>query len=364
MILQDVEAAEMRSELTECVAQLADRVAPRSDAVARADAAADGAFDRELWERLIREVGILGLAVPEEQGGAGATHAELGAVVEVLGRRTAAVPLFGAALAIEALVAALESPTAGVWLPALIDGSAHGAVAFAGDLRAVEVDGVWRVTGSAPAVVDGSVTDVLIAEASTPAGARWFGVDVADATRDRHETLDLVRDITTLTVDGAPATDLGDAVTEGLRNRIEAVADLLLACEQLGVAEQSLEDAVEYAEVREQFGRVIGSFQAVKHVLADVAVEADLARSLVEHAVWAAVQSPRDLPEASAMALLAASRAAVLASGENVQVHGGIGFSWEHCAHLLFRKARSNEMILHPPAELADRVLRAEGVLA
>lgn len=364
MILDDVEAAESRSELAEIVEQLTERVAPRSAAVARADAAAAGDFDRVLWERLIGEVGILGLAVPEAQGGAGASHAEVGMVFEVLGGRTAAVPLLGAALAIEALVAAAGSPASEAWLTRLVEGTAHGAVALAGDLTATEVGGAWAVTGSAPAVTDGSVADVLIVQASTPSGPRWFAVDVADAAKERHEALDLVRDVTSLSVDGAPSTDLGDSAVEGLRERLEVTAGLLLACEQLGVAEQALADAVEYANVREQFGRVIGSFQALKHLLADVAVEADLARSLVEHAVWAAVSSPADRSRASAMALSAASRAAVMATAENVHVHGGIGFSWEHPAHLLFRKARSNEMLLHTPAGLADRVLEAEGVLA
>ena len=151
-----------------------------------------------------------------------------------------------------------------------------------------------------------------------------------------------------------PAPDIGSDDIDMLR--------AALAAEQLGVAEQALADAVEYAGVREQFGRVIGSFQAMKHLLADVATETDLARSMVEHAVWAAAASPEDLPEAAAMAMLAASRAAVVASGENVQVHGGIGFSWEHPAHLLFRKARSNDCLLGPPADLTDRILSSHGV--
>ena len=136
MILQDLEAAESRSELSEIVTQLAEHVSPRSDAVTRAEAAAAGQHDQALWDRLIGEIGILGLAVPDEHGGAGATHAELGVVFEVLGRRAAAVPVLGAALAIEALVAAVASPAAEEWLPRLVEGTAHGAVAFAGDLRA------------------------------------------------------------------------------------------------------------------------------------------------------------------------------------------------------------------------------------
>ncbi|ANY21855.1 acyl-CoA dehydrogenase family protein [Gordonia terrae] len=359
MILDDVDAVADRADFAEVLAGVANRATPRNTVVTRADAAASGEIDSALWERLIGEIGVLGLAVPDELGGAGATWAEIAVLMEQIGRSTAAVPVLGAVLAVEAITASGDSAALAELLPAMVAGSTIGTVWSGTGLTA---DATGAVSGEARLVLDGGHADVVLAQAETGTGAAWFAIETASAAVRRHETLDLVRDLATITFSDAPARAIAVADPGGLAARLRDLALVAVAAEQLGVAEQALADAVEYAGVREQFRRVIGSFQALKHLIADVATETDLARSMVEHAVWAAVSSPDDLPEAAAMAMLAASRAAILASGENVQIHGGIGFSWEHPAHLLFRKARSNDSLLGPTERLTDRILSTHGV--
>ncbi len=168
-----------------------------------------------------------------------------------------------------------------------------------------------------------------------------------------RETLDLTRSLAQVEFAAAAADRVAVDDAIALLDELLDVAAVLVASEQLGVAEKSVADAVAYAATREQFGRPIGSFQALKHILADMATQADLARSLVEHAVWAAVESPEQLRAAES--LIESSRAACAVTAENVQVHGGIGFSWEHPAHLYFRKARSNEMLLGEASTWTER---------
>ncbi|GAA1637927.1 acyl-CoA dehydrogenase family protein [Georgenia ruanii] len=363
MILDDVEGTETRNELADIVTSLFDRVSPPAEVVARADRAAAGHLDLDLWNRLSGEVGVLGLTVPEELDGGGATFAEAAVILELVGRRAAAVPYLGTFLAIEALVRSGATPAREAWLERLMAGESRGALTWAGaGLEARSDDGSWEVTGTVDLVIDGHGADVLVLPARTPDGERWFAVDLAGAGRTRRECLDLTRELAELRLAAAPALTLTEAGDQTLGDVLGDLARTAVAVEQLGVAEQALADAVAYAGVRRQFGRTIGSFQALKHLLADVACEVDLARSLVEHAVWAICCQPDEQGRAAAMAMLAASRAAVVATAESVQVHGGIGFSWEHPAHLYFRKARSNEVLLGARAELADRVLAAEGV--
>lgn len=362
MILDDLDAFETRAELADVLKTLFDKVSPHEELVARADRAASGEFDRPLWDRLNQEVGVITLTVPEELGGSGATVAETAVVLELIGRRAAGIPFLGAFLTTEALVRSGASAALDRWLEPLMSGATIGAVAWGGSLTAARSNSGWAIGGEVTPVIDGYHADLLVVPASAADGERWFAVDLTGrCNRRRVETLDLTRDVTALDLFDAPAVPLTEPGDGALGRVLHDLATLALAVEQLGVAEQAVADAVEYAKLREQFGRTIGSFQALKHLLADMATETDLARSLVEHALWVAAERPADLSEAAAMAILGASRAAVFSSAENVQVHGGIGFTWEHPAHLYFRKARSNEVILSSRAEYADRILTARG---
>jgi alkylation response protein AidB-like acyl-CoA dehydrogenase len=364
VILEETEAIETRSQLRDVVGSVIARVSPPSGAVARADAAASGRFDTGLWTRLGREVGVVGLTVPEKWGGGGAGFAEIAVVFEACGRARAAVTLFGSWLVAEAIVRAGDPAVAERWLPRLVSGSGVGAVAWP-DVPPVAVrdgDG-WRLTGGLDRVVDGLTADVLVTPAQTPDGPILVAATLDGVARTRQESLDLTRQLARLSLADTPAQALvTGAALPGFRETLRDIAAAALSCEQLGVAEQALDDAVSYAKQREQFGRLIGSFQAVKHLLADLATATDLARSLVEHAVWAATERPDALRTAAAMAYVQSSSAACLVSAENVQVHGGIGFSWEHSAHLHFRKARSNAVLLGDRYFFADRLLTALGV--
>ncbi len=175
----------------------------------------------------------------------------------------------------------------------------------------------------------------------------------------RREALDLARSLSLVTCSAAPARAVVTTSAADLLENVRDLAAVLTAAEQLGVAEQAVADAVAFAKEREQFGRAIGSFQAIKHLAADMATDADLARSLVEHAVWAAVEAVDSLPGAAASALVEASRSACSVTADNVQIHGGIGFSWEHPAHLYFRKARSNQMLWGDSAGWSARAFAA-----
>lgn len=365
MILDDADGAAARAELRAVVDTLFDRVSPRSDVVARAERAAAGEPDTTLWQRLNQDIGAVGLTAPGRWAGSDAGFAEAAVLFEVAGRRVATVPLLGTYLAVEMLVRSGDAVICERVVPRLVSGAAVAAVAWSTPhLRATSDAGSWRISGEVDLVIDGSAADVLVAVVDSADGPVILAVELDGAVRDRREALDLARDLTRLRFADAPAERVVMSDPRALVEQIRDLAAAAVACEQLGVAEQALADAVAYAREREQFGRPIGSFQAIKHLLADQAVAADLARSLVEHAIWACVEAPECVPTAAAMAALAASEAACGITAENVQVHGGIGFSWEHPAHLYFRKARSNAALVGDRFHFTERLLAGIGVEA
>jgi len=359
VILADVDQAEARAELVSVVDAMLQRVSPRTDAVLRADRAAEGLIDEGLWGRLNAEIGASGLAVPEEWGGSGASVAELAAVAESLGRALTTVPLLGTWLALEVLVRSGDRAHTETVAEAVDRGQALAVVLERGAMRATEVDGRWVLDGVVERVVDVTEATALVVPAQVVDDLRWFVVPTDNLQVVRQEALDLTRSLSRVIAQVAPARPVESGDAARLLAEVRDIAAVLTAAEQLGVAEQAVDDAVSYAKVREQFGQAIGSFQAIKHLAADMATDADLARSLVEHAVWAAVESPESLPGAAASALVEASRSACSVTAENVQIHGGIGFSWEHPAHLYFRKARSNEMLWGDIAGWAERAFAA-----
>ncbi|CAM3464668.1 Acyl-CoA dehydrogenase, short-chain specific [Nocardioides dubius] len=359
MILADLELAETRAELVDVVDAMVQRVAPRTDAVLRADKAAGGVMDDALWRRLNSEIGAAGLAVPEEWGGSGASLAELAAVAEILGAQLTTVPLLGTWLALETLVRSGDAAQTATVASALEAGDALAVSFDTAQVRAEQLDGGWSLTGELDRVVDVAEATTLVLAARATDEVRWFVLPTSAVEVTRRDALDLTRSLSLVRLDGVAAQPVEVADAAALLRTMRDIAAVLIAAEQLGVAEQAVADAVAYAKEREQFGRAIGSFQAIKHCAADMATEADLARSLVEHAVWAAVEAPAALPGAAASALVEASRSACWVSAENVQIHGGIGFSWEHPAHLYFRKARSNEMLWGDVAAWAEQAFDA-----
>jgi alkylation response protein AidB-like acyl-CoA dehydrogenase len=361
MILTSDEHDETATALRQVLLSMCDRVSPPGDAVARAEAVVEGRHDLELWARLSGELGGAGLAVPAELGGGGASLAEAALVFEeVAGARLACVPLLGTTLAAELLVRSGDAAAAARWVPGLAAGELRGALAWSAPHVAVRGAGAQVVLdGTLDRVVDAVGADVLV----VPAAGGLVVVELAGVRVEQLDSLDLTRAVARVRLRSAPGVRLGGRPGPEVLEELRDVAALLLAAEQLGVAEQALRDAVAHAKVREQFGRVIGSFQALKHLLADMATATDLARSLVEHAVWTSVEEPDRLREAAAMAKLAGDEAACRVSAECVQVLGGLGFSWEHHAHLFFRKARANAALLGGRQGFVDRLLTSVGAV-
>ncbi|GAY07774.1 acyl-CoA dehydrogenase family protein [Pseudonocardia sp. N23] len=329
--------------------------------------------DPAVWARLGRELGVLGLAVPEELGGAGAGLVEQSIVVEELGAALLCGPVLGTiGLALPALVASSAGPLRDELVPSLVDGSRTAALAAperAGlfDPHAITVGAVhagdgWELTGVVPQVVDAAGADLLLVAASGPEGIALFAVPGAaeQVQTEPLTTLDLTRRQATVRMREAPARLLAGA------DEIDAVlghafytASALLAAEQVGGAQHMLDVTVAYAKERLQFGRPIGSFQAVKHRLADMLVLVEHARSTAQHAAWALQTGSDDPFLATSIAQATCSEAYYRVAADAVQLHGGIGFTWEHEAHLYFKRAVTDAALLGGAEIHRDRIAAA-----
>ncbi|QLL07407.1 acyl-CoA dehydrogenase family protein [Mycobacterium vicinigordonae] len=322
-------------------------------------------LDSALWQRMAAELGLHGLAVPEEYGGAGFGLIELLVVFEELGRAVAATPFLGSiGLSANALLASGDSTAMAALLPGIVDGSVIAALAVTEDdgawdrractVRADSVDGVHLLTGHKNYVLDGAAANHFLVSAGNAAAPSLYAVR-ADAPGLRlHvlDTLDLTRKQVRLEFSATPARPIGDAGAAGpVLDRTLDIGLVMIAAELLGIAQSCLEMTVEYAKQRSQFGRRIGSFQAVKHRLADMLVAVESARVAVYHAGSAGTNSPDELPVAAAMAKAVASQAATFCSTQTIQLHGGIGFTWEHDAHLYYRRAQSMALFFGNPAQ-------------
>ncbi|QHG83724.1 acyl-CoA dehydrogenase family protein [Rhodococcus rhodochrous] len=365
MILSSATGAEDTALLVDTIRAAVGRADPadgRTDRVYR-----DGALDRELWSVLGREIGIGALAVPENLGGLGTSFATVAAVLETLGAELTRVPVLGAVVAAAALTRCTEHPLAGDLLEGIASGTRIVATVVPGDecdapsaesaFRAVEGSGGVTLTGRADFVLDGTVADTLLIHAVDRYGALGlYAVDRVHLVVEPMESTDATRGLARIHAENAPATLLTDRPEPG---RVRDRALVALACDSLGVARACLDAAVAYAKERVQFGRLIGEFQAVKHMLAEVAVAVELADSAVAHAVWAVEEGTDDeCAEAAAIAAIACGDAAGLATATNVQVHGGIGFTWEHTAHLYYRRALSSSVLWGTADEHAQRLYR------
>ncbi|PNE37466.1 acyl-CoA dehydrogenase family protein [Streptomyces noursei] len=320
----------------------------------------------DAWGPLTGQIGAAGLAVPEEYGGAGCGPLEIHVVMEELGRTLAPVPFLGSAvLTTQALLACGD----GALLPALTEGAAVGALAWAEEgawepdaVRAAArrvPDGGWRLTGVKDHVLDGADADLLVVVARTDTGIALFHVPVdgPGVHRESLVPMDATRPQARVTLDGAPGRLLGAAGDGGrVVARVRDLGCVALAAEQVGAAERCLELTVGYARERVQFGRPIGSFQAVKHRLADAYVQVEAARSIALGAAYAAAEGAADLPRFAAAAKSACSEAFSAVAGEMIQLHGGIGITWEHDAHRYFKRAHGSARLLGAPTEHRRRL--------
>jgi alkylation response protein AidB-like acyl-CoA dehydrogenase len=324
----------------------------------------DPPFDAKVWARLGAELGVLGLSVPEDDGGVGGTLVDQAVAVEELGASLACGAVFGTVfLAVPALVAASAGRARDELLAELVEGRRTAAFAVpdrAGALGEVSVtaDGD-SLTGTVERVVDAGSADDLLVAARNADGLALYAVDAAAAgvQRTRLVTLDLTRPQATVQLSSAPGRLIaGPDEAERVIEHALQVGSALLAVEQVGAAQHLLDLSVDYAKSRLQFGRQIGSFQAIKHKLADLLVDLEHARSAAYHAVWAIADGSDDPALSASIAQATCSAALSRIAADTIQVHGGIGFTWEHQAHLYFKRAATDAALLGSAEQHRDRV--------
>ncbi len=361
----DLRYGQTEDDLRAAVRDLLDDRCPWPSVLARIETSEPN--DPALWKSLATELGCGGLLIPEAHGGAGASYREAAVVAEETGRAVAPVPYLGSSVvATTALLGSGDELLAGLadgrltaalavefarMPPASVPGAGLVSGVRVGPPRPGDPPGQARLAGPVAGVADALLADVLL----VPADGVPFGLYAVDAagpgvTRTMVVSLDATRPLCDLTFDGAAGRPVatGEAAAHAVSSALAAGA-AILASEQLGVAERCLDMTVAYVKERRQFARPVGSFQALKHRLADVWVAVTQARAAARYAAACLADQDPDTPVAIALAKAACGDAAVLAAQECVQLHGGIGFTWEHPAHLLLKRAKSGSLAFGTP---------------
>jgi alkylation response protein AidB-like acyl-CoA dehydrogenase len=341
-----------------------DEHAPLS--VCREVLESDDSYSQSLWTGAA-ELGWLGAAIPEAYGGAGFGYLELAVVAEEVGRALAPIPFSSSVyLASEAILLAGSDEQKQRVLPKLVAGDAIGTIALAEKPGHNGVEGVearcegGRITGTKLPVPDGDVADYAVVAARDGSGVSLYLVSLAEegVKREAIRSFDPSRSVARLTLDGAPAELLGE---EGrgaeLAEKVLDRAAVLLAFEQLGGASRALEMTLQFTLERYAFGRPIASFQAIKHRLADLWCEIELARSNCYYGAWALSNDDPELATAACLARVQASQAFDLACVEMIQLHGGVGFTWEYDCHLFYRRAKWTSVVLGNPASWREKLI-------
>jgi len=359
--LPDMTYTEHETELRSAVRSVLEDLAGFGAVLARTET--PQTYDTTLWRTLAGAVGCAGLLIPESLGGAGASFREAAVVAEEAGRALAPVPFLGSAVLATVALLAADSDRARELLTELAGGTATAALAvpFAsmpGASRGPTVrigphadgdrDGTYRLSGSVAGVADALPADVLIVPADgVPTGLLAVRTAEAGATVTPVVSLDMTRQLADISLDNVPATRIsaGQPAEQAVAAGLQAGA-AMLAAEQVGLADHALEITLAYVKQRYQFARPVGSFQAIKHRLADWWVAVTQARAASRYAAACLTEADPDTPVAVALAKAACSDTAVLAAQEMIQLHGGIGFTWEHPAHLFLKRAKSTSIAL------------------
>jgi alkylation response protein AidB-like acyl-CoA dehydrogenase len=327
-----------------------------TEANVRAAMMTEAGYDDGAW-KTFAEIGLLGLAIPERLGGSGGSWADVCVVLEEAGRVLLCAPyLSTVVLGTGALLASHDDAIQAKCLPLVAKGELRLAVTTPWTLERSSLPtatrisgGGWRITGDINHVIDGHSADVLFALAADGGGVSMFAIyaGAAGLRREPLRTMDLTRKQARLVLDDVEASLVGwPGSGHHIFEAVQNMAGVGLAIESVGAAAHVLELAVAYATARYQFGRPIGSFQAVKHTLADVLVEVESARSVAYRAVNSLVSESSELRLDASAAKAYCPTAFFNAAAKCVQVHGGIGFTWEHPAHLYLKRAKSSELLL------------------
>ena len=330
----------------------------------------------DLWSEMNAALGIHSLAIPERFGGDGAELTVMSVVFEELGRVVAPTPYFSSFVATQALLLSGDEEQCRRHLPGFAEGASRATIAIAerdGSWDAALIsaraqrgaDGSWHITGVKNWVPDAFGADVILVLGRTIAGPTLFTVDPTGdgVSLEPMRVLDETRPLATLTLHDAAAELVGREGAGGLLlSRLLDLTVLALCAEQVGVAERCLEISVEYAKVRTQFGRPIGSFQAVKHLCAEMLAQVEMARAATDDAVRDAREGHAGAAVAAVAAHLTCCAAAMYVAKETIQVLGGIGFTWDHPAHVYFRRAAAAQLLLGGPAVSHERLLERMGI--
>ncbi len=352
---------EEQDELRKTVRAFLEAKSPES--AVREQMETENGFDPAVWAQMGEQMGLQGLHIPEEYGGSGYTFVELGIVLEEMGRALLCAPFFSSVvLAANVLLHSGDDAAKKSYLPGIASGETIATVAFtepsgkwdeAGiTMQATPAADGYTLSGTKMFVIDGHTAHTIIVAARTGKGVSLFAVDGAAAglTRTALSTMDQTRKQARLEFSDTPATLIGvDGEGWTVLSTVLDLAAIGLAAEQVGGAQKVLEMAVEYAKVRVQFGRPIGSFQAIKHKCADMLLEVESAKSAAYYGMWCAAEMNDELPSVASLAKAYCSEAYFHATAENIQIHGGIGFTWEHPAHLYFKRAKSSELLFGDP---------------
>jgi alkylation response protein AidB-like acyl-CoA dehydrogenase len=320
-------------------------------------------YDPAVWSQMADQLGLQSLVIPEEYGGQGYTFVELGVVLEEMGRALLCAPFFSGVLASQAIIGSGDEDAMKAQLPGIASGQTIATLAFTEESGKWDESGIameatpsgdgFTLSGVKSFVIDGHTASLIVVAARTAGGVSLFTVDgnASGLTAEALSTMDQTRKQAKLTFDNTPATLIG---TEGAgwdtMTTVLDLAAIALAAEQVGGAQFVLEMAVQYAKDRVQFGRPIGSFQAIKHKCADMLLEVESAKSAAYYGLWCAAELNDELPSVASLAKAYCSEAYFHAAAENIQIHGGIGFTWEHPAHLYFKRAKSSELLFGDPA--------------
>jgi alkylation response protein AidB-like acyl-CoA dehydrogenase len=351
--------SEEQDQLRDAVRKFLESKSPETE-VRRLMETTEG-YDPAVWSQMANELGLQSLHIPEEFGGQGFTWVELGIVLEEMGRALLCAPYFSTVvLAANAILNAGTDDQRKSLLPGIAGGETIATLAF------TEPNGKWdasgitmeadggKLSGTKMFVIDGHTADLIVVVARAKGSTGTDGIsfytvagDAAGLTRTPLATMDQTRKQAKLEFDGVEAQLLGaeGAGWAALSKTLDQAA-VGLCNEMVGGGQFVLDESVQYAKDRVQFGRPIGSFQAIKHKCADMLLEIESAKSAAYYASWCAAEDNDELPVVASLAKAYCSDAYFHAAAENIQIHGGIGFTWEHNAHLYFKRAKSSEILL------------------
>jgi len=335
--------------------------------------ATEAGFEREGWQRLNQELGLTGIHIPEAFGGQGFGFGELGIVLEEMGRNLLCAPVLSTALAATAILNAGTQAQKKALLPGLADGTVTATLAFQEENGAIDAAGIamtvkeGKLDGTKSFVLDGHTADLIVVVARRPGskgdkGLSFYTVagNAPGLTRRKLKTMDETRKLAHLTFEGVVAERLGREGAGGPAfAKTVQQAFICLANEMVGGADRLREDALEYVKMRMQFGRSIASFQTTKNKAADMLVDVELAKSAAYYAAAALDEGDDDIAALASLAKASAAEACLQTAIHAVQMHGGIGFTWDNDTHLWFKRAKSSEILFGDANQHREKMMQA-----